>query len=314
MPDLTRGHTFTSGEEVDHTKLNNLVGNAAINDSAITEVKVAASAIINSKVSASAAIALSKLAYGSSGQVIVGASGDGVPTYRTVTGDVTISDAGVTAIGADKVLTASVLDANITTAKIADNAVTADKLADTDVTAAAYTNASITVDDQGRLTAASNGAGDLSAITTITSAGDWTKPTGAKVIQVTVLGAGGGGGDETGASGTGVGGDGGAVSDWIDVTSVTTVAVSIGRGGTGGTGGTNDGTDGTSSSFGSYLTGTGGIGGLQGAVAKAANGTVTGSQPTAMSLDSMIVNSTYCKGGGKGVNGGAGAVIVRVIG
>ena len=139
MPDLTRGHTFISGEEVDHTKLNNLTGNATINDSAITEVKVAANAIINSKVSASAAIVLSKLASGSSGQVIVGASGAGVPTYRTVTGDVTINDTGVTAIGADKVLTASILDANVTTAKIADNAVTADKLAHTDVTPAEYT-------------------------------------------------------------------------------------------------------------------------------------------------------------------------------
>ncbi|MAK28935.1 MAG: hypothetical protein CL490_00105 [Acinetobacter sp.] len=56
--------------------------------------------------------------------------------------------------------------AAVTTTKIADDAVTAAKLADTSVTAGSYTLSSITVDAQGRITAASSGtAADADKIT-----------------------------------------------------------------------------------------------------------------------------------------------------
>ncbi len=69
-----------------------------ITNLAVTEAKLAASAVTNAKVSASAAIALSKLASGSSAQLII-ANGSGVPTYVGVTGDIAITNAGVTSIG-----------------------------------------------------------------------------------------------------------------------------------------------------------------------------------------------------------------------
>lgn len=74
-------------------------------DAAIAGSKLADDSITNAKIKSDAAIAYSKLAALNSAQILVG-NGSNVPTAVSVTGDVTISNAGVTAIGSAKVLPA----------------------------------------------------------------------------------------------------------------------------------------------------------------------------------------------------------------
>lgn len=83
------------------------VNTAAIQDLAVTNPKLAADAVTNVKVAAGAAIAFSKLASLPSAQILVGSAGN-VPTAVAVTGDVTISNLGVTAITAGAVVNADV--------------------------------------------------------------------------------------------------------------------------------------------------------------------------------------------------------------
>ena len=61
-----------------------------------------------------------------------------------VSGDATLSNAGVLTIGNDKIVTAKILDANVTTAKIADANVTTAKILDANVTTAKVADSNIT--------------------------------------------------------------------------------------------------------------------------------------------------------------------------
>ena len=85
-----------------------------------TADNVANLAITDAKISATAAIAHSKLATIASGRVLLG-NASGVPTATAVTGDVTISNTGITAIGAGVVVDADInANANIAHSKLAD--------------------------------------------------------------------------------------------------------------------------------------------------------------------------------------------------
>lgn len=77
-----------------------VTGDVTISNTGVTSI--ASGAIVNADVNASAAIAHSKLASMSSGNILVGSSSS-VPTSVAVTGDVTISNAGLTTIANDAV-------------------------------------------------------------------------------------------------------------------------------------------------------------------------------------------------------------------
>jgi hypothetical protein len=110
MATLSKGHTFSGGETVTAAKLNALVDSATISN------------IVNAEIDASAAIAHTKLASITAGQVLLG-NASNVPTAAALTGDVTVNSSGVTAIGSGVIVDADVsASAEIAVSKLADGA------------------------------------------------------------------------------------------------------------------------------------------------------------------------------------------------
>jgi len=182
-----------------------------------------------------------------------------------------ISDNQITTakISDNQITTAKVSDLQITTAKIADDSITPDKLSNTAVTPAEYTVATITVDAQGRITAASSGAagGGNMVVTTITnSSGNVTTGANASKALVYLAGAGGGCAPAT-ASGrrAGDGGGGGYGVYGVAVDPSTTYPFTIGSGGNGGNPSGefgNVGNAGQASNFGNLATANAGNGSM----------------------------------------------------
>ena len=73
----------------------------------VTSTMIADSTIVNADISTTAAIAFSKLASLTSANIIVG-NASGVPTATAVTGDVTITNSGVTAIASNVIVNADI--------------------------------------------------------------------------------------------------------------------------------------------------------------------------------------------------------------
>jgi sporulation protein YlmC with PRC-barrel domain len=150
--------------EVTTAKINNLaVTEAKLADNSVTSAKILDGTIVNADINASAGIALSKLAAGTIGTVVLH-NASGVPTATALSGDVTISSSGVTAISSDAIVNADVnssaaiaysklnLATSITNSDIATNAgIALTKVADVTISQKTTTPYVIALGDKNSL-------------------------------------------------------------------------------------------------------------------------------------------------------------------
>ena len=115
---------------VDTAHIGNLqVTNAKLADDAVGADELAADAVVNASIASSAAIAHSKLANVTDGQILVG-NGSNVPTAVAVSGDVTIANTGAVTIAAGAVETGMIAADAVDGTKIGDDSIDSEHYVD----------------------------------------------------------------------------------------------------------------------------------------------------------------------------------------
>ena len=135
MAILNQSNLYTSGESVTAANLNALIGQATFSTN-----------------NGEAVDGSTLQVHSTAGYLMV--KDGGITSFKLAPGAVDAS-----AIGTGTITDTQLASDAVTTIKIADDAVTADKLAHTAVTPGSYTNTNLTVDQQGRITAAASSSG-----------------------------------------------------------------------------------------------------------------------------------------------------------
>jgi len=360
MAQLDTTQTWSTGDTVTAAKLNQMITGATVRSEIISnQVEQTAAANSSDMVVIESGGSLYKLSVGTLSQSPVWDANKiqskAVASTAPTDGQVLIwdnanaqwspSDVSASTLAANSVGASELADNAVDTAAIADDAVTQDKIANDSIGSDQIANDSIGSD---QIASNAVGASELAddavdtaaivdgaitnaklasnpTITTFTSSGTWTKPTGCNLVHVFVAAGGGGEVSKGGADG----GEGAICEAWLDVSSDTTISVTVGSGGAGGAyvySGAYSGGNGGDSSFGSKIVCTGGQGGQwnpsNGSQTDGADGTITAHTTDAAKklVSSDFATYNYGKagyGGGNmaaGTDGNDGIVIIRVIG